>query len=255
MQRHHADSCWKSHWKQQRATAGRPCSTQLQPAQPTASRSASWPSTCRSGPCRSAQYLWLSLPEKRSVTGCSLPVQAWHSCSNATARRMETCIRVLIPRLPDRCTSSRHPNAMQATATALQCTQQLQRHQGSPSLPPRAARHAAEALQHLAAAVQPVAKQQRGLAPKFAALAHNACWAVDAMAAAPPHQVQPWQNVVLVTSSRENVWVQTCSRVAFACSDSSASCRSPAVQRHCPVICHHMTCLQTATNVCRWRAS
>ena len=79
---------------------------------------------------------------------------------------------------------------MQATATALQCAHQLQRHLGSPRLSARGAHLAAEALQHLAAAVQPGRKQQRGLAPRFATLAHNTCWAMDAMAAAPPQQVQ-----------------------------------------------------------------
>jgi hypothetical protein len=78
----------------------------------------------------------------------------------------------------------------QATGTALQCAQQLQRHLGSSRLSARGARLAAEALQHLAAAVQPSRKQQRSLAPRFATLAHNACWAVDAMAAALPQQVQ-----------------------------------------------------------------
>ena len=80
-------------------------------------------------------------------------------------------------------------SVIQATANALQCAHQLHRHLGSQLLSIRGARHAAEALQHLAAAMQPGRKQQRGLAPTFATLAHNACWAVDAMAAAPQQQV------------------------------------------------------------------
>ena len=109
-----------------------------------------------------------------------------HACGNYKC--LHACASAIAAEVPaDSRTDS--TSVMQATAATLQCAQQLQRHLGSPRLSARGACHAAEALQHLAAAVQPGRKQQRGLAPRFATLAHDACWAVDAMAAAPQQQV------------------------------------------------------------------